>query len=196
MAEIERGIHSQQVPDDVSLLTPKQDSDQHVRGDDPAIRVMTNFKVIKPFQIEAGASLANINDKMIACGVRLLFVHDAQEKLIGLITANDILGEKPLLFVTNKGGSRDEITAHDMMTPLSELEAIPLHQVEKAQVSDVVEALKECGRHHMLVLENKKGNNFLRGIFSITQLSNQLGVEINPSERATSFAQLNKALGN
>lgn len=195
MREIERGIHPQTVPSDVNLITPKKDSEQQVSGNDPAIRVMTDLKVIKPFQIESGASLAEINDKMVACGVRLLFVNDSQGQLNGLITANDILGEKPLLFVTQHGGNRDEIVAQDMMTPLSELEAIPLEQVKKVCVSDVVGALKECGRHHMLVLEHNDNGNFVRGIFSITQVSNQLGIEINPNERATSFAQLNQALG-
>ena len=81
------------------------------------------------------------------------------------------------------------------MTPLDKLEAIPLEQVKKARVKDIVAALKDCRRHHMLVLESCEDGNFVRGIFSITQVGRQLGTKINPSERASSFAQLNKALG-
>lgn len=195
MIEAERGIRPQHVPATVNLVTPQQDSAQRVSENDPATRVMTDLTIITPFQIESSASLQNINDKMIACGVRLLFVSDPQGNLSGLITSKDILGEKPLLFVTKNGGTRDEIVAQDIMTPLNKLEAIPLEQVMKARVSDIVIALKECRRHHMLVLESRKDGDFVRGIFSITQVGRQLGTEINPSERATSFAQINKALG-
>jgi len=195
MIDYERGIHPQQVPTDVSLITPQQATNQQVTENEPATRVMTDLKSIAPFQIEASASIEDVNSKMIACGVRLLFVHNPQGQLSGLITSKDILGEKPLLFVTNNGGTRDEITVQDIMTPLHKLEAIPFEQVKKAQVAHIVEALKECRRHHMLVLEKSNEGNFVRGLFSITQVGRQLGFEINPTERATSFAQINRALG-
>ena len=69
---------------------------------------------------------------MIACGVRLLFVNDPQGNLAGLITTTDIQGEKPLLYVTNNGGSRNDISAKDLMTPLAKLEGIPLEEVKKS----------------------------------------------------------------
>lgn len=195
MIDVERGLHPQTVPAGVSLVTPADESAKNVIEGQPARDVMTDLKVVTPFQIESNASIEKINGKMIACGVRLLFVNDPQGALCGLITATDILGEKPLLYVTNNGGSRDDITAHDIMTPLSKLEAIPLSQVLNAKVSDIVAALKDCRRHHMLVLETHDNCKCVRGIFSVTQVGRQLGIEITPSERAASFAQLNKALG-
>ena len=44
---------------------------------DPARSVFTDFHHIRPFSIGSAATLAEVNDKMIACGVRLLFVADA-----------------------------------------------------------------------------------------------------------------------
>lgn len=195
MIDIERGLHPTEVPAGVSLVTPADDSTKNVTEDQPARNVMTDLKVVTPFQIESSASIEQINSKMIACGVRLLFVNGPQGDLCGLITATDILGEKPLLYVTNNGGSREDITAHDIMTPLSKLEAIPLNQVLNARVSDIVAALKDCRRHHMLVLETRDNCKCVRGIFSVTQVGRQLGVEITPNERAESFAQIRKALG-
>ena len=156
---------------------------------------MTDLRTIKAFQIHPSASLQQVNDKMIACGVRLLFVTDNQNKLVGLITATDILGEKPLLYVTRHGGSREDINADDIMTPLDKLEAIPFSQVLNSHVSDIVTALKDCRRHHMLVVEGHNGIQTIRGLFSVTQVAKQLGIEITPSVRADSFAQLSKALG-
>ena len=194
MVDIERGIFPQGVTEGVRLVSPDRDPSKSITEKDSALRVMTDLKVVTPFQIEASALIDAANDKMMACGVRLLFVNDAQGDLVGLITSKDVLGEKPLLFVTRNGGTHHDITVKDIMTPLSKLEVIPLAQVERATVGDIVEALKDCRRHHMLVLQTQEGRNCVRGIFSITQVGRQLGVAISPSERAQGFAQLNKAL--
>lgn len=194
MIHLDRNIHPQQVPNVIHLVTPKNNTHKTVTENDPAVAVMTDLKKVTPFQIDSSASIEAINNKMIACGVRLLFVNDPQENLAGLITTTDIEGEKPLLYVTNNGGSREDITAIDLMTPLNKLEGIPLEEVEKAHVADICKALKECRRKHMLVIESRAEGKFIRGIFSATQLSRQLGTNISPSYRAESFAQLNRAL--
>jgi hypothetical protein len=61
---------------------------------------------------------------MIACGVRILFVAESDEALLGLVTYNDLFGEKPLLFIQQNGGKLEEITASDLMTLLARLEAL------------------------------------------------------------------------
>ena len=178
----------------INLVTPKNTTHKSITEKDPAISVMTDLKKVTPFTIQSSASIEAINNKMIACGVRLLFVNDPQGNLAGLITTTDIQGEKPLLYVTNNGGSRDDISANDLMTPLSKLEGIPLKEVKKSHVADICKALRECRRKHMLVIESRAEGKFIRGIFSATQLSRQLGTNISPSYRAESFAQLNRAL--
>lgn len=195
MAEINHRLQPEQVPSGVNLVSPERDPSKRISEESPAMSVMTDLRIITPFQIENSASLEAINEKMIACGVRLLFVIDKQGVLRGLVTSNDILGEKPMLFATKNSCSRADIEAKDMMTPISKLEAIPLKEIEKANVADVVTALEDSRRHHLLVLQHNEGRDCVRGIISITQVAHQLGKEINPSQRASSFAQLNRALG-
>ena len=194
MIQPDRSLHPQQVPSGINLITPDDKSGKTISENDPAMVVMTDLKKVSAFQIESSASIDAINNKMMACGVRLLFVHDTQDNLVGLITSSDIQGEKPLLYVTQNGGTRDDIGAQELMTPLAKLEGFPLEEVKKSRVADIANALKECRRNHMLVLENREGDQFIRGLFSATQLSRQLGTNITPSFRAESFAQLNRAL--
>ena len=73
---------------------------------DPATLVMTDFNEVTPFSIEPTASIDDANNKMIACSVRLLFVTDHGGNLLGLVTARDILGEKPLQYLQEHGGRR------------------------------------------------------------------------------------------
>jgi CBS domain-containing protein len=109
MAEINHRLQPEQVPSGVNLVSPERDPSKRISEDSPAMSVMTDLRIITPFQIENSASLEAVNEKMIACGVRLLFVSDKQGLLKGLVTSNDILGEKPMFFVTNNCCSRDDI---------------------------------------------------------------------------------------
>ena len=162
---------------------------------DPATSIMTDFNHIRPFQTTATATIDEINDKMIACGVRLLFVADSSEVLQGLVTFNDIFGEKPVRYMQEHGGTRSEILAQDIMVPLDRLEALRLEDILKANIGDIVETIKSAGRQHLLVAEDHvNGLQTISGMFSSTQIERQLGIKIELSPRATSFAELEKAL--
>ncbi len=182
------------VPAGVGLVSPSRDPSKKIDEDAPATSVMTDLKVITPFQIDTNSTIDEANHKMVACGVRLLFVHDDKEQLAGLITSKDTLGEKPMLFVKDNGGKHSDITVKDIMTPISQLDAIPLEAVENATVGDIVSGLQNCKRHHMLVLQTRDDRTCIRGIISITQVGRQLGREICPTRIAEGFAELNKAL--
>jgi hypothetical protein len=164
--------------------------------DDSAILVMTDFNDIIPFSIEPDASISATNDKMIACGVRLLFVSDGGGNLLGLVTATDIKGEKPVQFMKEHGGKFEDILCQDIMTPAERLDALQLSDIEKSRVGDIVETMKLFRRQHILVTEKPDGtgNEVIRGIFSTSQIGRQLGFHIEPTERANSFAELEQAI--
>ena len=163
--------------------------------EDPAFSMMTNFNHIKPFSTTGHANIEEINAKMIACGVRLLFVAEQDEVLLGLVTYNDIFGEKPLQYIRENGGKREEILARDIMTPLSRLEALQLADILTARVGDIVETMKSSGRQHILVCEGQPdGSHAITGLFSSTQIENRLGIKIEMSPRANTFADLERAL--
>lgn len=198
MKDIEKKLHLQKIPKDLTLSIPQNDRTQCVNENDAAITVMTDLNKVPAFYINCDATLEETNDKMIACGVRLLFVQEANGKLAGIITADDILGEKPLLFVIQNQVTRDQVKVRDILTPVSKLKGLPIEYVRTSRVGDIVSALKRSRRHHMLVLEdieNEAGLDVqVRGIFSVTQVSRQLGEVVTSNERAESFAQLQMAL--
>lgn len=164
---------------------------------DPAVKVMTDFNVTTPFSISPTASLNDTNRKMLACGVRLLFVCDADSTLLGLVTSTDVLGEKPILYLNEHGGSRGDILAKDLMTPHEDLEALEMKDVQSASVGDIVATMKAFGRQHILVVEPTPSGHgeVIRGLFSTSQIGRQLGWTIEASGRAHTFAELEKAIG-
>jgi CBS domain-containing protein len=130
---------------------------------------------------------------MITRAVRLLLVVDeGHEKVLGVITATDLLGERAMLVATGRGMRRDELTVADVMTPAAQVEAIALADVEGARVGHVLETLRRAGRQHALVVDT---DSAVRGVFSLSQIARQLGVALEPGgEVARTFSEIEAAL--
>lgn len=169
---------------------------QIVSMTDPAIEVMTDLAEVAPFSISATASIDEVNNRMITYGVRLLFVSDGRGSLVGLVTASDILGEKPMQHIAEHGGTRDDIMTQDIMTSSENIDVLDMADVEKANVGDIVETIKDTRRQHLLVVEptSEESKEVLRGIFSTSQIARQLGIEINLTDQASTFAEFERVL--
>jgi signal-transduction protein with cAMP-binding, CBS, and nucleotidyltransferase domain len=165
-----------------------------VTANSPAIDVMTDLMRIPPATIDPQASLFQANQAMILRGVRLLLVMGLDGKVTGVITARDLLGEKPVRIAQARGSKREELEVRDVMTPLQEMEAIEMIDVARSKVGHVVATLQACGRQHALVVENNGGGDqVLRGIFSVSQIARQMGVDLSTHEVARTFAEIEAA---
>ncbi|MEJ2509675.1 MAG: CBS domain-containing protein [Gammaproteobacteria bacterium] len=170
---------------------------ERVTLDDPAINVLTDLAKVTAVTIGPTATLKDANAKMINNRVRLLLVIDSENTVLGLITATDILGEKPMRYMQMVNArSPDEVLVRDIMTPRQTLEVIQMVDVEKATVGDVVASLRREGRQHALVvdIDEDSMNQMIRGIFSASQIGRQLGIKIETAEIAKTFAELEAAL--
>src|SRR5688500_1502401 len=92
--------------------------------DDPAFAVLTDLRNVPAATTTPGESIGKAHAQMLQRGVRLLFVLDADGALDGVITATDLLGEKPIRFMQSLGEAHTEITDADILTPAAVLEAI------------------------------------------------------------------------
>ena len=160
--------------------------------DDPAFSVMTDLRVVSAATITPHERIGEAHAVMIRRGVRLLFVLDASAVVVGVITATDLLGEKPVRFMQSHGVANAEILVEDIMTPAAMLEAIPLEDVAQMRVGHVVATLKAVQRQHLMVAED--GGRRVRGLFSASQIARQLGMELQTFAVAQSFADIEAAL--
>ena len=163
---------------------------------DPAIRVMTDLRRVRAVTIDANSSIYLAEQLMKHAGVRLLVVVDDSDRLTGLLTMRDIMGEKPMSIVTRENIRRQDIRIAHIMTPRSELDPFNIRDVEHATVKDVILKLRELGRQHAIVVEERENDEgyFVRGIFSITQIGRQLGMDISTDGHVQSFAEFGQIL--
>lgn len=167
----------------------------HVVFESSALEVMTDLRSTHIAVIAPDMTIEWANEYMMLRGVRLLFVMSQHRLLEGIITATDILGEKPLRFIQERCVKHCDILVSDIMTPVNKLEAIPIEEVKHAKVGNVVASLRESGRLHTLVTENRTGDlPIICGIFSLTQIEKQLGVAIVPTAVAKTFAEIETTL--
>lgn len=171
---------------------------ERVRLDAPALQVMTDLREVPAATIDADEPLDAGNRFMIRRGVRLLLVTDDKSEVLGLITATDILGERPVKFAVERGVSRQDILVRNIMTPRDRLEALWYADLSSVEVGHIVATLKYAGRQHALVVEPGADGTgqVVRGIFSLSQIARQLGVSIASTEIASSFAEIEAALGS
>jgi CBS domain-containing protein len=170
---------------------------ERVRIDSPALTVMTDLRQIPAATIDLEAPVDAANRFMIRHGVRLLLVTDNDRQVLGLITANDVLGEKPVQFALERGIKRSEIRVRDIMTRRERLEVLFYADLVQAEVGHIVATLKRMGRQHALVIDSGGDGSVqtIRGIFSASQIARQLGVSIQTTEVARTFAEIEAALG-
>ena len=160
--------------------------------DDPAFSVMTDLREVTAATTRPEETIDQAHAQMIRRGVRLLFVLEPGGEVSGVITATDLLGEKPVRFMQARGVSHAEILVEDIMTPASMLEALSLLDVAQMRVGHIVATLKAVGRKHLMVSED--GARRIRGLFSASQIARQLGMELQTFEVAQSFADIEAAL--
>jgi len=164
---------------------------KRVTLESPAVEIMTDLRHSHVATINPQANIELANAYMKQRGVRSLFVHNGDHTLQGVITATDILGEKPIRFNQDRHIKHSEILVSDIMTPLNNLEAISIDEVRRAKVGQVIASLRDAGRQHTLVLDrDNEGNAFICGIFSLTQIEKQLGQAIPLTEVAKTFAEI------
>lgn len=178
----------------IRICRPEQ-GQPGVSLDSPAILVMTDLKRVAAAVISPQDTMDAAHAFMIQRGVRMLLAVDGQQNLAGIITTNDILGEKPVSIAGSRRIKHSEILVADVMTPAERLEAFDMHTVQSARVGHVVASLQAARRHHALVVQSRDGGEReVRGIFSLSQIARQLGQPLQLPEQAKSFAEIEAAL--
>jgi CBS domain-containing protein len=179
---------------DVTYHEPTQILPARVTLDSHALDCMTDLQQVTAVTGHADETIDVANERMKRRGVRLLVVSEAG-RVKGVISAADVLGERPMQVVQSRGIRRAEVLIGDIMTPQEELHVLQMEDVRLAKVGHIVATLKAAGRQHAVVVDlDEQGRQKVRGIFSASQIARQLGVVIQTTEVARTFAEVEAML--
>ena len=190
-------------PDNSYLVIKPEATIPSTRHGHPALTLMTDFQGKPPVTVAAKTHIDAALELMIDGGVRLLFVVDSNNKLLGSITSYDIQGEKPMLYMQSQDCrigicSRSDIEVQDIMTPVTKWKTIRYASLADTTLNDIANTFQALGRHHIIVTEPLAGSDMaiVRGIFSLTDLERALGETLPVNETAYSFFEIERALNS
>ena len=162
--------------------------------------VMTDLDRAPIVSVEADTQIDDGLRLMKHAGVRSAIVVDERGALLGLVTAYDILGEKPVRLVESTGrtplaAGRARVRVADVMEPVASWQVIDVRELQRATVADVVETLRRLGRTHVPVVERTTGgDDRLRGLLSAAEVSRRTGADTHGLRPAATFAEIEQAV--
>jgi CBS domain containing-hemolysin-like protein len=133
---------------------------------------------------------------MMRAGVRMVFVAGADGELVGMVTAEDLQGERPVKRASDHHVPHRELTVADVMVPLGQWDTVDMGKVRTARLGDVAATMHEHGLRYLLVTQVKNGHTTLRGMFSARRLEMALETVIEADLHSRSFAELEQVLAH
>ena len=164
--------------------------------DEPALALFTDLQQGACVVANHADGLGDTLHLMMRAGVRMVFVRGGDGALVGMVTAEDLQGERPVQRASNHHVPHRELTLADVMVPLAQWDAVDISQVRRARLGDIAATLQAHGLRYLLVTQTKMGATSLRGLFSARRLEMALATRIEPDLHSRSFAELEQALAH
>jgi CBS domain-containing protein len=145
------------------------------------------------------ASAANADYRLAETASDIsLSPHDRASSLmaeLGILSLTDVLGEKPMQLVHERGLHHSGILVDDLRIATDELYVMELNEVTRISAGRVFETLKETGRQYAIVVQRSgAGHRRVSGIFSAADLARRLGADYPALPVNRSFAEIEAAL--
>jgi CBS-domain-containing membrane protein len=154
--------------------------------------VFTDFASVYPVTVTADTTIEHALEKMKRWRVRLLIVVNRQHRVIGLISADQIMGDGPIRLAEDYRLDHSQITVAMLMQPQSAIRVLELGHLRDARVGHIVATLHDLEQKYVLVVDD----GAVCGLFSASQISRQLGRNILDDEvPAHSLAEMVHSLG-
>jgi CBS domain-containing protein len=144
----------------------------YANPDDPALSVMTDFRERSSVTVLEMITIDAALEHMKHTGVRCAFaIDEAQRQVVGLITAYDIMGEKPMRHMRLTSTVRSQVLVKDLMLRLTDWHVAHVKQIERHTVAAVARLFDETLLTHIVVVEtDDRGVQRLRGILSAAKV--------------------------
>jgi CBS domain-containing protein len=175
-----------------TLVTHPDELPELVHLDDPAMSVFSDFTREYPVTIKPDISIGSALEKMKHAGICVLLVIDEDQRLLGEIVADDIMGDKPVRLAQSSGLDHSKITVNMLMTPRDRIRVLEFAQLRTASVGHIIATLHALESRYVLVVDNGS----IRGLYAAGRMSRQLGWNIMEEEvPAHTFAEMVHSLG-
>ncbi len=99
-----------------------------------------------------------------------------------------------MMIANQRGVKRSELLVKNIMTPKSEVPAIPLEALERSRVGDLLHTLQSVGEQHLLIVADEGANRYVAGMVSAGDIERTFHLHVEIPTAARSFAEIYKAV--
>lgn len=159
--------------------------------DDPAISVLVDFTKHPPYSTTEDTYIQTALQQMKILKVRSLFVLDAHDRILGHIAARDIQGPKAAMVAGQYGVKPSEVTVKMLMIPCENMVTLQFGELSNARVGHIVRLFHDLSVNYIYVVDHDQSDvEVMRGMFSISRLSQQLGENMTGDFSSHSVAEM------
>ena len=153
----------------------------------PALKVLNSFTSKDPLRAHYDTTIVNALKQTSNHCSDFILVIDSEDKLLGITSSADLQSSKIMMLAQRLNLHRDEITLHDVMTPLSNLAGASLQSISYACIGDVLQTMEHQGMMFLLVTIKE---NEICGLISARQIAKKLHIPVNINPIANSFSEV------
>jgi len=146
--------------------------------EDPAITVMADFQLRPPYSTSMHTHINEALQQMKLLAVKSLFVVNTDNQIVGHISARDIQGNKATMTANQLDLKVIDLTVKHLMTPPEQLHTLHFNELSNMRVGHIARLLHELGVNYVFVIDEENGVEVVRGLFSISRISQQLGENV------------------
>ncbi len=162
----------------------------------PALSLLTDLHQSPCVVARSSDGIEQTLHLMMRAGVRMVFVSGVDGALVGMVSAEDIQGERPVVRASSQQVLMHELTLADVMVPVGSWDVVDLGQIRTARLGDIAETLHEHNLRYLLVTQTKNGQTYLRGLFSARRLEMAMRQPIHADLHSRTFAELESVLAH
>lgn len=162
---------------------PQLEAQDRIPASGPALAVVTDFHKVLALTVSPDRHIDDALRDMIVGGVRSLLVTQ-DGRVVGLVTAADILGERPIQFLQDPtcDGTpcrHSDIHVRDIMTPRDQLKTIDFDEIRTRTIGDVAGEFRGSSLTHVLVMQSVDSQDAeVRGILSRSRIAREADVTL------------------
>lgn len=174
------------------LILPNLRQTSDITLDYPALDLMDDFSVIQPVTLPDELCYHQIGEILRDAHTDYALVQNRWQQVLGLIVQSDIMGMSAMRRAHQYQQKLRDLTARDLMTPLSGFPSVSVAVVHKSRIGDILQTLEHHPAQYLLVNDEHMPN--LQGVFSLRKLTQCLHVFTEPGLKAASFAEMAEAV--
>ena len=161
---------------------------------DPATSQLTDLRLAPCVTVDQHDGIRATLHVMQRARVRMAFVTGLSGELVGLVTADELQGERPLLRAMADHIGIEELTLDQVMAPLNEWLVVDEWQIEHSRLGNVAATMREHGLRYLLVVQRGERSTEISGLISARRLEQVLDIDLDSRLHSRSFAQIEAAL--